>query len=101
MGIRIANRGGRYGTKAFCDNCGCEVFDGGCNVLTLRHFDEGHSEPIVIACKRHCTDVVDPDRQMANAELGQVWIELAANAGIDVNEAAETKSIFYLMDGGL
>jgi hypothetical protein len=100
MGFRIANRNGRYGMRAFCDHCGVEVVNNKCNVLSLRHFDEGCSEPVVIACKGRCTDAVDPKGKLANDELGRSVLQLAANANIDLAEEMETARIFNAIAEG-
>jgi hypothetical protein len=101
MGFRIARKNYRYGMRAFCDNCGKEVVDGECNVLSARDIEEGRSVEVMVACKVGCTDKIDPRRLMANQELGQCILHLTTNARIDVAKERERVEEMYAAFGSM
>ena len=89
MALEIASEGGRYGMRAHCDYCGIEVTDGDCNVLSDRLIADSGSVAVKIACKSPCTWKLDPERKMANQELGRCIFHLVNNAKIDIDRERE------------
>jgi hypothetical protein len=81
--------------RAFCDNCGREAVRDECNVLSARRIQEGDDVEFLIACKVDCSDKVDPDRLMANQELGQCVLNLAVNCKIDIQKEVEFAEDMY------
>ena len=99
MTFSIRKNNDRLGIAAFCDVCGKHVVDDECNVLSPREIADGAIAPVKIACKIRCTDIIDPDSEFANQELGACVLQIVANSKVDLEAERQTWRSFELADG--